>query len=95
MPDEGKPIQLNGYEVDLMNGNTVFMGFDTAEKADAELLSYYFIFKHKDGRESKLRLSLEAFDALVQLQPKVDAKRWVGDMELKMMVALKEELGNG
>lgn len=61
---------INGSEIELSEGRAVFYGTHEGH--------HYFRFRNREGVETKLKLSAEANDALIQLiiKPK-EISRWV------------------
>ncbi len=68
--------QLKGYSVTLNSGSEVFVGFNPEQPDDD---SYYFLFKSDEKGETRLRLSKDAYEAIVDLKRDVDLFKNVGE----------------
>lgn len=62
-----KKIGVSGYKKELPNGREVFVGHHTN---DGEY--YYIRFQNSEGNHTKLKVSPEAFEALIGLKDKLD-----------------------
>lgn len=68
-------IRTRGLTTTLKSGAKVRVGFDEDRKTDG----YFFTFTNKDGEETRIKLSQEAYDAVIQARPKIDMLRDVGE----------------
>ena len=74
--DDSKPVIVQYLMLPLSEGREVLVGYNKDDKADT---GYFFNFKNGD-QVTKLRLSREAFAAIIKLKADVDMHRDVGEV---------------
>lgn len=70
-PEPRKSITLTCSGVELSKGRKVSVGFNK----ESDDRSYYLFFTNEEGEQTKLRVSEEAYNALITLKPYVDLQR--------------------
>lgn len=76
-PDKPEMVKIQYVGMNLSSGREVRVGFNADKKEER---SYYFKFMSELGKETRLRLSEEAYSAIIAVKPHVDMLKDTDDV---------------